>query len=153
MTTTNIASPEPGEVKKPRSFTRYLPTVARILMGLMFFIFGLNGFLNFIPQPKTPPPQAAADFATALMKTGYMMKLVMGTQLLVGVLLLVNRFLPLALALIAPIIVGIVTFHLFLAPTTIGPGIVASVLEIYLAWAYRKAFRPMLAMRVTPGSQ
>ena len=74
----------------------------------------------------------------------------MGTQLLVGVLLLLNRFVPLALALIAPIIVGIITFHLFLAPATIGPGIVIVVLEVYLAWAYRNAFRPMLAMRVAP---
>jgi hypothetical protein len=119
----------------------------------MFFVFGLNGFLHFIPQPKAPMPQGAADFAGALMKSGYMMPLVAGTQLLVGALFLLNRFVPLALALIAPIIVGIITFHLFLAPTTIGPGIVVLVLEIYLAWAYRKAFRSMLAMRVAPGSQ
>jgi len=150
MTTTNTPSVPAGEGQKIRSFTRYLPAAARILMGLMFFVFGLNGFLNFIPQPKTPPPQAAADFASALMKTGYMFRLVMGTQLLVGILLLLNRFVPLALALIAPIIVGIVTFHLFLAPATIGPGIVALILELYLAWAYRNAFRPMLAMRVAP---
>jgi hypothetical protein len=119
----------------------------------MFFVFGLNGFLHFIPQPKTPMPQGAADFAGALMKTGYMMPLVTGTQLLVGVLFLLNRFVPLALALIAPIIVGIITFHLFLAPATIGPGIVVLVLEVYLAWSYRSAFRSMLAMRVPPGNQ
>ncbi len=122
-------------------------------MGLMFFVFGLNGFLHFIPEPKTPMPEGAGAFAGALMKTGYMMPLVTGMQLLVGVLLLLNRFVPLALALIAPIIVGIITFHLFLAPATIGPGILALVLEVYLAWAYRKVFRPMLAMRVTPGNQ
>jgi len=80
-----------------------------------------------------------------------MLPLVMGTQLLVGVLLLSNRFVPLALALIAPIIVGIITFHVFLAPASIGPGVVTVVLELYLAWAYRKAYRPMLAMRATPG--
>jgi len=134
-----------------KSFTHHLPTVARILMGLMFFVFGLNGFLQFIPQPKTPMPEGAMAFAGALMKTGYMMQLVMGTQLLVGILLLLNRFVPLALALIAPIIVGIVTFHIFLAPSTIAPGLVVLVLEFYLAWAYRGAFRPMLAMRTTPG--
>ena len=153
MTTTDATSAASGARQQTRSFSRYLPAAARILMGLMFFVFGLNGFLNFIPQPKTPPPKAAADFATALMQTGYMMRLVMGTQLLVGVLLLLNRFVPLALALIAPILVGIITFHLFLAPATIGPGIVALILEVYLAWAYRKAFRPMLTMRMTPGSQ
>jgi uncharacterized membrane protein YphA (DoxX/SURF4 family) len=142
-----------AEERKAKSFARFFPHIARVLMGLMFFVFGLNGFLNFIPQPKTPMPEGAAAFAGALMKTGYMMPLVMGTQLLVGVLLLLNRFVPLALALIAPIIVGIVTFHIFLAPSTIGPAIVILVLEIYLAWAYRNAFRPMLAMRVTPGAK
>jgi hypothetical protein len=119
-------------------------------MGLMFTVFGLNGFLNFIPQPKEPMPAGAVAFAGALMQTGYMMPLVMGTQLLVGVLLLLNIFVPLALALIAPIIVGIITFHIFLAPSTLAPGVVILVLELYLAWAYRKSFAPMLAMRVSP---
>jgi uncharacterized membrane protein YphA (DoxX/SURF4 family) len=128
---------------------RLLPAIARILMGVVFFVFGLNGFLNFIPQPKTAMPEGAAAFAGAMVKTGYMMPLVTGTQLLVGILLLLNRFVPLALALIAPVIVGIITFHLFLAPTTIGPGIVVLVLELYLAWSYRHAFRPML-MAKTP---
>jgi uncharacterized membrane protein YphA (DoxX/SURF4 family) len=88
----NALSPDAGTGRETRSFTRHLPTVARILMGLMFFVFGLNGFLNFIPQPKTPMPEGAVAFATALVKTGYMMRLVMGTQLLVGTLLLLNRF-------------------------------------------------------------
>ncbi|MBI3849145.1 MAG: DoxX family membrane protein [Verrucomicrobia bacterium] len=151
---TDIA-PQAAETKTGESkfFTRYLPAIARVLMGLMFFVFGLNGFVNFIPQPKDPMPEGAAAFAGALMKTGYMMRLVMGTQLLVGVLLLLNRFVPLALALIAPIIVGIVTFHIFLAPATIAPGVVVLVLELYLAWAYRGTFRPMLALRTTPGAK
>jgi uncharacterized membrane protein YphA (DoxX/SURF4 family) len=126
------------------------PTIARVLLGLMFTVFGLNGFLHFIPEPKTPMPEGAMAFAGALMNTGYMMPLVMGTQLLTGVLLLFNRFVPLALALLAPILVGIITFHIFLAPATIAPAIVVVVLELHLAWAYRNAFRPMLAMRVTP---
>jgi hypothetical protein len=116
----------------------------------MFFVFGLNGFLHFIPQPKTPMPEGAAAFAGALMQTGYMFPLVMGTQVIVGTLLLLNRFVPLALALIAPIIVGIVTFHIFLAPSGLIMAGVVLALELYLAWTYRKAFRPMLAMRTTP---
>lgn len=130
--------------------SKIVPTIARVLMGLMFTVFGLNGFLHFIPEPKTPMPAGAAAFAGALMATGYMMQLVFGTQLLTGVLLLVNRFVPLALALLAPILVGIITFHIFLAPASIAPGVVVVALEVYLAWAYRDAFRPMLAMRVTP---
>ena len=130
--------------------SKILSTIARTLLGLMFFVFGLNGFLHFIPEPKTPMPEGAAAFAGALMNTGYMFQLVSGTQLLTGVLLLMNRFVPLALALLAPILVGIITFHIFLAPTTIAPAIVVVALELYLAWAYRHAFRPMLAMRITP---
>ncbi len=90
-------------------------------------------------------------FIGALINTHYMMQLVAGTQLLVGILLVTNLFVPLALALIAPIIVGIITFHIFLAPAGIGPGAVALVLELYLAWSYRHAFRPMLAMKTRPG--
>jgi uncharacterized membrane protein YphA (DoxX/SURF4 family) len=129
---------------------KILPTIARILLGLMFTVFGLNGFLRFIPEPKTPMPEGAAAFAGALMATGYMMQLVAGTQLLTGVLLLINRFVPLALALLAPILVGIITFHIFLAPASIAPAIVVVVLELYLAWAYRNAYKPMLAMKVDP---
>src|ERR1043166_3748306 len=136
-----------------KSFTRFFPHIARILMGLMFFVFGLNGFLKFIPDPKTAMPEGAVAFAGAFNNTHYMMQLVMGTQLLVGVLLLANRFVPPALALIAPIIVGIVTFHIFLAPAGIGMAIFVLVLELYLAWAYRNAFRPMLAFRVTPSAK
>ena len=82
-----------------KSFARYIPAVVRFLMGLMFVVFGLNGFLRFIPEPKTAMPEKAAAFAGALMQTGYMMPLVMGVMLLVGVLLLINRFVPLALAI------------------------------------------------------
>jgi uncharacterized membrane protein YphA (DoxX/SURF4 family) len=136
-----------------KSFARYFPTIARVLMGLVFLVFGLNGFWHFIPQPKTPLPEGALAFFGALMKTGYMLPLVMGTQLLAGVLLLLNRFVPLALALITPIIVGIISFHIFLAPSGMAPGMVVAVLDLYLAWAYRGAFRPMLAMRAKPGAK
>ena len=129
---------------------KIVTTIARVLLGLLFTVFGLNGFLRFIPEPKTPMPDGAVAFASALMATGYMMQLVSGTQLVTGLMLLSNLFVPLALALLAPILVGIMTFHIFLAPASIGPAIVVVVLELYLAWAYRDAYRPMLAMRVTP---
>lgn len=122
--------------------------IVRILLGLMFLIFGLNGFLNFMPAPKDMPADQT-EVLGALMKAGYM-TVVAGTQLLTGVLLLFNRFVPLALAFLAPIIVGILTYHIYLAPSTIAPGIVVLLMELFLAWAYRDAFRPMLAMRVRP---
>ena len=121
-------------------------------MGLMFFVFGLNGFLNFIPPPKSSMPEGAMAFSGALMKTGYMFPFIMGTQLLVGVLLLLNRFVPLALVLIMPVLLNIIAFHIFLQPAGIAPGAVLMVLELYLAWAYRKAYLPMLAPRVTPNA-
>jgi len=148
--TTNFSqsiAPEPAK----KSAARHLPTVARLLFGLGFTVFGLNGFLNFIPQPKTMPEGAMAFFG-ALVKTGYMIPLLFGTQTLVGVLLLINRFVPLALALIAPVIVNIVAFHLFIEPSGLPVAIVFLGIELYLAWSYRSAFRPMLAARTTSGT-
>jgi hypothetical protein len=129
---------------------RYLTIAARLLMGLAFLVFGLNGFLHFIPQPKDAMPDGATALFTGFMKSGYMMQLISGTQTLVGVLLLSNCFVPLALALIAPVVVNIIAFHIFLMPSTIAPGIVVLVLELFLAWAYRKSFAPMLALRAKP---
>ena len=133
-----------------RSFTRFFPTIARYVLGLPLFVFGLNGFLNFIPQPKTPLPEGAMAFAGALMATGYMMQLIGGTMLVVGALLLANRFVPLALALFAPFVVNSLCFHIFLEHTGLPMASVFAALELYLAWSYRAAFRPMLAARVTP---
>jgi uncharacterized membrane protein YphA (DoxX/SURF4 family) len=124
--------------------------IVRILPGVMFLVFGLNGFLNFMPQPKDMP-QEIMTVMGALMKAGYM-TVVSGAEVLIAVLLLTNRFVPLALALLAPIIVGILTFHIFMAPATIVPGIVVTVMELYLAWAYRGAFRPMLRAKTIPGA-
>jgi hypothetical protein len=148
--TTPDAQFHPDETTRRKSFARYLPCIAGILMGLTFLVFGLNGFLHFIPQPKTMPEGAGAFFG-ALMKTGYMLPLIFGTQVIVGALLVSNRFVPLALALIAPVIVNIVAFHAFIEPSGAIMAGVVLVLEIYLAWSYRKAYLPMLAMRVKPG--
>jgi uncharacterized membrane protein YphA (DoxX/SURF4 family) len=135
-----------------RSITHYLPTAARILMGLVFFVFGLDGFLHFIPVPSTPLPTGAMAFAGALVQTGYMFPLIKGTEVFVGALLLSNRMVPLALVLIAPVVVNIFAFSAFLAPSGIPIPIVVVALEVYLAWSYRKSYAPMLALRVTPGS-
>jgi uncharacterized membrane protein YphA (DoxX/SURF4 family) len=142
-------APNPTANPRPKGFARYAPAIVRTLMGLAFFVFGLNGFLNFMPPPPKMP-QAALDFMT-LMQKSYLLHLVAGTQLLVGALLLVNRFVPLALALLAPVVVNIVAFHLFIDPSGIVIAFVVLLLELYLAWAYRAAFCPMLAARNTPG--
>ena len=130
-------------------FARHLPTVARTILGLIFFVFGLNGFLHFIPQPKMPEGPTA--FFGALLKTHYMLPLLFGTQTLVGALLLANRFVPLALTLIAPVIVNIVAFLVFVAPSGLAMAIVVLVLQLFLAWSYRGVYLPMLAPRAKPG--
>jgi uncharacterized membrane protein YphA (DoxX/SURF4 family) len=137
------------EGHKTKSFGRIATAIVRILLGLAFLVFGLNGFLNFMPAPKEMP-QEIMTVMGGLMKGGYM-TVVSGAEVIVAVLLLTNRFVPLALALLAPIIVGIITFHIALAPATIGPALVVLVMELYLAWAYRGAFRPMLRAKTTPG--
>ena len=128
---------------------KILPTACRLLLGMLFFVFGLNGFFWFIPPPSGPMPEGAMAFGMALMKTGYLFQLLKGTEVLAGALLLANRFVPLALALLAPIIVNIFAFHAFLEPggLFLAAGIVAA--ELYLAWSYRDLFRPMLAPRVS----
>jgi hypothetical protein len=113
-------------------------------MGVPLILFGLNAFLNFIPQPETPLPEGAAAFADALVKTGYMMQLIGITQLISGVLLVTNRYVPLALALFAPFMVNSVAFHLFLEHSGLPMAGVFLALELYLAWTHRAAFRPML---------
>ncbi len=130
---------------------KHLPTIARVLLGLMFFVFGLNGFFNFIPAPKDGIPEGAMALSTAMMKSGYLLQLVKGTEVLAGLFLLLNRFVPLALVVLAPVIVNIVAFHAFLAPSNLGMTIVILALELYLAWTYRHVYRPMLAARVSAG--
>ncbi|MEP6961471.1 MAG: DoxX family protein [Acidobacteriota bacterium] len=127
--------------------TRHFPAIARFLMGLPLLIFGLNGFLNFIPQPETPMPEGAAAFLGALMNSGYMLQLIGATHFVVGMMLVLNRFVPLALALFAPFIVNSIAFHVFLEHSGLPFAAVFLLLEVYLAWTYRRVYRPMLAMR------
>ncbi len=115
---------------------------ARILLGLIFFVFGLNGFLQFLPQP--PMPEAAGAFAGALAATGYMFPLIKGIEVICGALLLAGQFVPLALVLLAPIIVNIVLFHAVLAPEGVVMTIVILALELVLARANWSAYAPLL---------
>lgn len=126
---------------------RHAPTAARFLLGATFFVFGLNGFLNFIPPPSDPMPAGAVAFGGALLQTGYMFPFIKGTEVIAGALLLSNRFVPLALTILAPIVLNIFAFHLFLAPAALTVATFVVALELYLAWCYRAVFRPMLAPR------
>ena len=124
---------------------RHLPTAARLFMGLVFTVFGLNFFLHFLPMPA-PAPRAGAFFG-ALYASGYLLPLLKATEVAAGLLLLTGRFVPLALTLLAPIVVNILGFHLFLAPSGVPLPAALLAAELYLAWSYRDAFAPMLHAR------
>jgi uncharacterized membrane protein YphA (DoxX/SURF4 family) len=135
-----------------KSFTRFFPHIARILMGLAFFAAGAMGLVMMIKKMPDQSPENLKVINAALTTAGYM-HVAMVTMLIVGLLLLSNRFVPLALTLIAPILVGIMTYHIATSPGMIVPGAILSLLELYLAWSYRKAFCPMLAAKVTPSEK
>jgi putative oxidoreductase len=120
---------------------RIATIVARLLLGLAFFVFGLNGFLQFMPNP--PPTPAAGAFFGALFATHYMFALIFGTQVIGGALLLLGVMVPFALTILAPVIVNIVAFHIFLSPALLPMALVVAALELFLAWHYRAAFAPL----------
>jgi putative oxidoreductase len=125
-----------------------IPVAARSLLGIIFVVFGLNFFLHFIPMP--PSQGEAAAFMGAMHKSGYLMEMVHAVEVICGAALLINFFTPLALTVLAPIIVNIIAFHLRFAPEGLPLPAVILALELYLAWAYRHAFEPMLRPKVAP---
>ena len=130
------------------TISRLAPSATRLLLGLVFFVFGLNGFLQFIPQP--PAPDKAVAFLGALAATGYMFPLIKGVEVIGGALLLSNRLVPLALAVVAPNVVNIVLFHAVLAPGGLAVALFVLALELFTAWSYRDAFAPLLRSRTAP---
>lgn len=117
-------------------------TGARLLLGLIFVVFGVNAFLNFIPMP--PPPEQAMKFLGGLMAAGYFFPFMKSIEILGGLLLLSGFFIPLALTVLAPIVVNIFLFHTILAPAGAPLAILILVLEIVAAWGYREKFAPIL---------
>ena len=116
---------------------KILSNVARYLLGIMFVIFGLNGFLHFLPQAM-PAGQLAQQYLTVLVASHYLV-LVFIVQLLAGVLFLVGRV-PLALTLIAPVLVNILQYHFLMDPAGVAPGLVATLLWVVLFVRYRENF-------------
>src|SRR5947208_10862951 len=119
--------------------------IARFLLGLIFLVFGLNGFLHFIPAP--PPTGITGQFVGALFVSHYLVPIFL-LQIISAVLLLVNRYLPLALTLLAPIIVNILLIHILMAPSGLPLAIVVTVLWIVVFLSVRSAFTGLLQQRV-----
>jgi uncharacterized membrane protein YphA (DoxX/SURF4 family) len=116
--------------------------IARILLGIIFVVFGINGFVPFLPQPEMP--QAALAFFGALAASGFMLPLLFATQIVGGALLLLGMV-PLGVLVLTPVIVHIVGFHVFLAPDGLPLAIVVAALGLFLALTHRRAYRPLFA--------
>jgi uncharacterized membrane protein YphA (DoxX/SURF4 family) len=116
---------------------KYAFVIARVLLGLMFTVFGLNGFLHFFPNP--PLAGLAGQFMGALFDSHYYV-IAFGTQFIGGVLLLSNRYVPLALTLLGPLIVNILSFHIFLDAENMAPAIVVTVLWFGVFSQVRSSF-------------
>jgi uncharacterized membrane protein YphA (DoxX/SURF4 family) len=116
--------------------------IARVLLGLIFVVFGSNAFLHFLPMP--PLPQGVTgEYLHAFFAGGYVY-VIGGLQFIAGLLLLIGRFVPLGLMILGAIIVNIWCFHILMAPEGVPPAIVVTVLELFLLWRYRAAFAGIL---------
>ena len=119
--------------------------ISRILLGLIFLFFGLNGFFNFLHAPMPPGP--VGQFMALLGPTIYM-HFVFLVQIVGGVLLLSGQFIPLALILLGPVIVNILLFHLALQPAGLPPGLFTGVLWFIIFFGVRQAFAGVFAQKV-----
>jgi putative oxidoreductase len=119
--------------------------IARNLLGLLFLVFGLNGFLHFIPM--SPPPGLAGQYFTVLFVSHYMV-LPFLLQVIGGALLLANRFVPLALVLLGPVLVNILLFHSLMAPAGLPLALFATALWGTVFYGVRRAFAGLFVQRV-----
>ena len=118
---------------------------ARIIFGLIFLIFGLNGLFHFMPTP--PPTPEAGAFLGALFKSGYIFPIVTAVKIFVGVALLSNVLVPFALVVLTPIMVVINLHHVFLDPATLAMPIVLAAIQAYLVYAYRAHYKQLFTIK------
>ncbi|MFN0047672.1 MAG: DoxX family membrane protein [Cytophagales bacterium] len=123
-----------------------LPTmIARILLGIIFFVFGLNGFMNFMPLP--PLNESAGVFIGGLVGSGYFFQFLKLCEVIAGVALITGFFVPLALTLLAPISVNIFLFHLFLERSGLPISLIIISLMMYLAFTYKDYFKQLFTAK------
>ncbi len=119
--------------------------IARCLLGFVFLVFGLNGFLHFLPVPPPKEP-LAGQYLGALFVSHYLVVVYL-LQIVPGALLLANRYVPLALTLLAPVLVNIVCFHAFMAPEGLPLPLILTVLWLVVAFYHRAAFAGIFQAR------
>ena len=120
--------------------------IARVLLGVIFVAFGLNAFLHFLP--RWLPPGLAGQFVGAMFQSRYII-FVAAIEIICGALLLIDRYVPLAMTVLAPIIVNILLFHILLPPVGWQPGVLAAILWIFLFIHYRKYFACIFVQRTS----
>ena len=128
---------------------RTASVIARYLTGVIFLVMGLNGFLNFIPLP--PPVGIAGQFIGALYVSHYLW-VIFAFQVIAAVLLLVNRYVPLAVAVLAPVIVNILSLHALMAPSGLPLALLVAVLWAVIFVDVRPAFAGLFQSRVDRSS-
>ncbi len=124
--------------------------IAQYLAGVIFLVFGLNGFLNFIPLP--PPGGIAGQFMGVLYVSHYLW-VIFAFQVVAAILLLVNRYVPLAVAILAPVLVNILTFHALMAPSGLPLALFVAALWALIFVDVRPAFSGLFQARVDRSSQ
>src|SRR6201993_1074196 len=134
-----------ASIEKENLVMRTASVIARYLTGVIFLVMGLNGFLNFIPLP--PPGGVAGQFMGALYVSHYLW-VIFAFQVIAGVLLLVNRYVPLAVAVLAPVIVNIISFHALMAPAGLPLALFVTVLWALIFVDVRPAFSGLFQSRL-----
>jgi hypothetical protein len=132
-------------VRRDHLSIKILTHISRFLLGLIFLVFGLNGFLHFIPMP--PPSGVAGQFLGAMFVSNYLL-VVSALQGILGALLLINRYVPLALTILGPIIVNILLFHGLMNPAGIGLAVFVTILWGVMFVSVRSAFAGIFEARV-----
>jgi uncharacterized membrane protein YphA (DoxX/SURF4 family) len=126
-------------------------TTARVLLGAMFLVFGLNFFFNFFAMPS--PSGKAGELAGAMYSSGYLLHATKAVEAVTGALLLTGVLVPLALVLLAPVVVNIALFNFFLTDPSQWPiPAVAVALQVYLMWAYRDYYRSLFTVQASPSA-
>jgi len=129
---------------------RIIHPVARVLLGLVFLVIGLNGFHPFIPAP--PPPGIALQWLTPMMTSHYIW-FTSGVQVITGIMLLTNRYVLLAIVTLAAVLANILAYHLTMQIATIPLALVTLLLWFVVAWPYRAHFLPLFVAKATPQSK